>query len=290
MINEIVFYKCKQLFDDLSKINYVYTKGELTSFYVYSEFGRRKIGDIDILIDPNDIDEVKNILIKNGFCQPRNRICELFELKYSHQLMPFYKQILNDIILQVDVNINIFWGEYNNGIQYLKYFLNNYCCITIYNVLVKCMEINYFFIYLCLNIYKDLNSIYLLYENRVINKSKLHELFLLFENDNVMIEKLFTIANNCLCQKYIMYMALCLNEIYKSIKLDKLIEIFNSYYDEGLYKSYGLEEGERKLWKIPFKKRYESIDLRKIILADLNERDLKKIKLNEIVYGKKRSI
>ena len=87
-----------------------------------------------------------------------------------------------------------------------------------------------------------------------------------------------------------MYMALCLNEIYKSIKLDKLIEIFNSYYDEGLYKSYGLEEGERKLWKIPFKKRYESIDLRKIILADLNERDLKKIKLNEIVYGKKRSI
>ncbi len=67
MLNEVIFYFCRNLFIDLNKIDYVYIKGETTSLMAYDSIGSRKTGDIDLLISRDNIKQAEEILKNNGF-------------------------------------------------------------------------------------------------------------------------------------------------------------------------------------------------------------------------------
>ncbi|OLA09222.1 MAG: hypothetical protein BHW12_04415 [Coprobacillus sp. 28_7] len=80
MLNEVIFYFCRNLFIDLNKIDYVYIKGSI---------GSRKTGDIDLLISRDNIKQAEEILKNNGFSQKLNSsLSKLFNEKFSHQTMP----------------------------------------------------------------------------------------------------------------------------------------------------------------------------------------------------------
>ena len=56
------------LIHELKEINFVFLKGSaLISAEVFDDIGERMIGDIDILVDKNKIDEAQRILKNNGY-------------------------------------------------------------------------------------------------------------------------------------------------------------------------------------------------------------------------------
>ena len=126
MLNEVIFYFCRNLFIDLNKIDYVYIKGETTSLMAYDSIGSRKTGDIDLLISRDNIKQAEEILKNNGFSQKLNSsLSKLFNEKFSHQTMPWIK-VIGNLVIQIDINVNIFWGEYQGDYSIVKDFISNY--------------------------------------------------------------------------------------------------------------------------------------------------------------------
>lgn len=285
MLNEVIFYFCRNLFIDLNKIDYVYIKGETTSLMAYDSIGSRKTGDIDLLISRDNIKQAEEILKNNGFSQKLNSsLSKLFNEKFSHQTMPWIK-VIGNLVIQIDINVNIFWGEYQGDYSFVKDFISNYHYQNIYNVKIKVLDENLNFILLCLHQYKDMNSIYLLYKRKQYNKNAFYEIQSIIELNKIDFITILNYSLKYKCEKYIAYIINCLVYISTNSKLNIIYDLFKKYIDDELFDSYGLSINERKKWPINFINRYNCNDLFEIIKSDLNRKDITKIRINERIYG-----
>lgn len=98
-------------------VPYVIIKGEPLSLLCYNKNGARNSQDIDILIERQHLAYLERILIENGFVmhtksnKAEKRGNRILCISQSHQIPPYIKETQNQQI-EIDLNFDIFWGEY----------------------------------------------------------------------------------------------------------------------------------------------------------------------------------
>ena len=277
-----------KLADDLKCIPYAIIKGEPLAYFAYNSFGRRISGDIDILIERTSLQRIKNILLNNGYSYAISNLTrndELLSMAFSHQLIP-YQKIVNGFAIDVDVNYDVFWGEYTGKKVDIDKFLSDTIEMEIYGVKVKTLPPLKAMVQLILHHYKDMNSIFLLATRKSIKHEMFKDVYYLLKNnlEAISLDKLYNISAEYEIIPYVFYVLYYTGQIFDDDVLREYIEAFRTPEGERLLNLYGLCEKERKEWKCDFKTRLESENLLDLIKDDLTERDKEKIAINRRVF------
>ena len=270
----------------LSEINYAIVKGEPLSYYAYGQFGKRYFNDIDLLVSKDDLKTVRMILIENSFMPLReDQFSRVFSLGFSHQIVPFAKRI-GSFSIYIDVNFNIFWGEYAGKQISMKEFLNRTVSMQVHNCLIKTLPHIKFFIHIILHHYKDLNSIFLLATQKTIRLSLFQDLFNYFVNNKeyLPLDELFRICTEYNINDYVYYVLFYTCILFDNKDLKKYRDAFKSDQGENLLNKYGLSEKERKEWHIDFHTRLNNGILYDYIKSDLSANEIENIELNKKIF------
>lgn len=170
---KMIYKELKSVWEAMTGVNYAVVKGEALSQQIYGEPNMRRSGDVDILIDKDDIREVERLLQNAGFKQQdwgdssELRKIRILCMAYSHQIPSYYKDKVWTR-LNVDVNYDIFWGEYEGQRYSIKRFLEDVAETEIYGAKVKVLTLENAFVQLILHHYKEMNSLYHLYHGNYI--------------------------------------------------------------------------------------------------------------------------
>ena len=290
--DKIIYYKNKYTYSCLQKtlqmidgkIPYSLLKGDVLSLQAYQILNQRNYNDVDILIPRKYLQLLDEILRENGYVQNNHsRHDEIFLLSCSHQTFPYYC-MKNNIIL--DINHDIFWGEYQNKRIDIKEFLSDAMEMVLYGVKVKTLPPLKTMIQLILHHYKDMNSIYLLATRKSIRYDMFKDIYYLLKNnlDTITVDKLYAMSAEYEIIPYVYYVLYYTEQIFDDEILKQYVEAFRTVEGEALLNCYGLCEKERKEWKYDFKSRLESEELYSLIKDDLNEHDLNKISINKRIF------
>ena len=287
-----MYYHCNTLFDDLDHINYAIIKGAVLSQRIYSNPAIRKSSDIDILISRNQLDYVKSVLEKHGFQQSKVRNGKLVpytrrELVYhsvfTHQTASFRKLTSDPLcpIINVDINTDIFWGESSHKADMID-FLRHTEKTEIFGIKAKRLTTIYDFISLCLHHYKDLNSLYLLWQ-RGISLSKFCDIYYYLSNIQIEPQQLRYICNQLNVAEYVYYCIYQTTVIFDS-NFTVYLNALYSRQAESLLKRIGLSKNHYKymhkcIASYIFDDNFHS-DLEQMLTKD----DLLQIKANESFF------
>lgn len=268
---------------DLHNVNYANIKGEALSLQAYGKYGMRNYNDIDILINRNDIKLLEEILKNNGFTTHQTtKYNKILYLSASHQT-PSWRKVLNDdFSLFVDVNFDIFWGEYTGDRINIEHFLSDVSKTEIFGYNIKTLPLTKVFVQLVLHHYKEMNSIYHLATHDCIKKSMFCDIYNLIKNhkNELTIETICKISKAYNIVPYVFYILHYTNLIYHDTMIFECVERLKT--DEGIFllDKYGLAKSEQKVWSVDFKTRLESENLFLLVEKQLSEKDFKKLQDN----------
>lgn len=295
MLNKISinqrYATCKNIFEQLTDNSIIYSviKGAVLSKSAYDDIYARNSGDIDLLINRNNVDHVKQVLLDNGFIQgrisengitPFSRKELLFQSTMSHQIAPFVKSTENKLCpyVNVDINTDIFWGESDIKTD-LEYVLSETQDTVICNVSVKKLSLEMEFVALCLHHYKDMNSIYLLSQGSL--KLRLFcDIYFYLINNQLDIDKLISICNTLCSTKYIYYCIYYTNKIFNSDIHQEYLHRLCAPDCNDIPDTFGLTPNEVQEWKISFTERLFHSNINGYLMSNLSDRDIEKIQTN----------
>lgn len=284
------YQTCKPVFNSLSQIPYAVIKGAVLSNDAYGSPFIRKSGDIDLLTSREYVDTIKDILREHGFIQGKvtedgliscSRKELLFQTAMSHQTAPFIKQTSNPLrpYVKIDVNMDILWGESNQSID-MDYVLSHSTEAEIAGVTVKRLLPEMSFISLCLHHYKDMNSIYLLYEGG-LRLNLFCDIYYAFRNSPLDLDRLRQQSEALGVASYLYYCIYYTNEVFDDPDLANFLDSWSVYQDDRLMGSFGLTDSERKTWRVPFNERLFADHIQSLLEEQLDDADRAKITLNE---------
>lgn len=271
----------------IKHIPYSVIKGEPLSLSAYGKVGRRNSSDVDFLVSMKNIDSFKSVLLSCGF-KPKNnnRVDQITAVSFTHQSIPYYK-ISDQIKIEIDLNHDLFWGEYTGKRIDISEFLSDTIDMNIYGCKVKTLPALKAMVQLILHHYKEMNSIYHLTGHNCINYNMFKDVYYLWENnqETISLEKLYAISSEYEIIPYVFYVLHFTNWIFKDTELQKYVEAFRTSEGEALLDYYGLAEKERKRWKVDFQTRLETENLYELIRDDLTEADVEKLERNRKIFG-----
>lgn len=278
-----------QLKEMLSAINshYAIMKGEVLSKQIYGSAGQRHSSDIDILISRKNIFDVEQSLSKCGFYNTsKTRSDKITMLSASHQVAPWIKEIPPWGSMVVDLNFDVFWGEYEGQRIDIEEFLSDTIEMEIYGVKVKTLPQIKAMIQLILHHYKDMNSIFLLATRKSIKYDMFKDVYYLLKNniDTIPLDKLYAMSAEYEIIPYVFYVLYYTGQIFDDEILKQYIEVFRTPEGEALLNCYGLCTKERREWKCNFKTRLEAENLYDLIKDDLSPKDHEKIAINKRIF------
>ena len=293
MIERKILYKeLEPLFAALSSIRYAVVKGEVLSQQIYGVPNRRRSSDIDILIDKKNVKFLEEQLHNLGFEQMlpednsemrRNRVlC----MAYSHQIPSFHKDKFG-FHLNVDVNYDIFWGEYEGKRCSIDEFLSDTVDMEIYGVTVKTLPIEKAFVQLILHHYKEMNSLYHLSQHNTIRTDMFRDIYDMLINCKAMLsnDRVKQLCEVYLIGNYIYYMLYYTCQIFFDDILLEFINNLKLYQDDHLLTSYGLCVKERKSWSLSFNERLDNVNIVCLINSKISETDQIKIEIEKRIFG-----
>ena len=270
---------------------YAIIKGNILSHMAYGDSFIRPSGDIDLLMSRSNAEFIKCLLLDSGFVQGKVKQNKIYafsrkEIIYyssaTHQSAPYIKASQNSILpfINVDINYSVMWGEYKKSTD-INYVLSHvepyeFSGVTV-NKLIPEME----FISLCLHHYKDLNSIYLLSKNG-IKLCYFSDIFYYLERNLLDESLLLSLIQALDVGRYIYYCLYYTNMIFYSQRINNLMLLLARHCDEKIMNTFGLSDDERKNWETDFLTRLFHFDSQKHLLNQLNNSDLKKIRLNNL--------
>lgn len=284
----IIYQRFSSILDEIAHLPYAILKGESLSLQAYGELGLRHIGDIDILVDRNYLRIFEMKLSENGFAaQNISRADRIMMLSSSHQVIPWSKEVYPHVDIIIDLNFDIFWGEYSGKRINIDEFLSDINYVDIYGIQVKILPPLKSMIQLILHHYKEMNSIYHLAGHDSINYTMFKDVYYLWKNNQeaISLNKLYAISSKYEIIPFVFYILYFTNIIFADSDLNKYVEVFKTAEGIELLDWYGLANNERKLWKIDFKKRLETDNLYEIIKDDLTEADIEKLERNRRIFG-----
>jgi len=275
----------------IEKIDFHYAiiKGDVLSLQAYGKLGERSYGDIDILIPRDKIKIFEKILEENGFYPfDKTRENRVMMLSCSHQVFPWYKKIglLSNII--IDINFDLFWGEYNNKRICMDSFLSDTININVYGINFKTLPPMKALIQLILHHYKDMNSIFLLATRNSIKFEMFKDIFFLLKNniESIPLDSFHSICINLKIDAYVFYVLYYTGKIFDDVVLKQYIETFRTSYGESLLDVYGLKDEEKKIWHCDFETRLNSNNIFELIKNDLNHNDMERIETNKKLFSR----
>ena len=288
---KILYNELRPLFDSLVSVRYAVIKGEVLSQQIYGVPDKRRSSDIDILIEKSNVGMLEKQLKTLGFFQqlPQNeseiRRNRVICLAYSHQI-PSYHKNLCGFQLNVDINHDIFWGEYEGEKCYIDDFLNDTENINIYGVSLKSLSIEKTFVQVVLHHYKEMNSIYILSQRNSICTRMFRDLydFLKIKSDTLTVNKVKNLSIQYNIGSYIYYLLYYTNMIFKDEFLNNYLSALECYHNNDLLNSVGLNSLERRRWNNQFLERLDATDISKSLLELLDNNDKKKIMLNHEIF------
>lgn len=285
--NAIIFNELTGFFNELHEFPYAVIKGEPLSKMAYGEEGYRNSADIDILVHKSHVSELKSVLEKHGFSE---NICdengnkrestrtEKILLGYSHQTVPFVKISKYNIPIYIDINCDIFWGEYNKKRICMHSFLENFEFIKIYRSTIKTLKPLQMFVSLCLHHYREMNAPYYFKLNNPFNTYALQDVYYLYKNHIATnIKEFVKYVNENDLKKYVFFVLYYTHKVFPDESFYNDMKQLET--EEGVYglEYYGLCSNERKKWPISFEQRLNNPNLFKLIQHQLTEADKRKI-------------
>lgn len=283
-------YRSCECFFTQTEIKYAVVKGAVLSQIAYGDTFSRCSGDIDILIERENMDYAKDFLLSQGFIQgkvfgheirPFTREEKLFYASQTHQMAPFIKATGNSLCpyVNVDVNTDILWGESNRHVD-MHYVLANRNTINICGVQVEKLSAEMEFVAICLHHYKDLNSIYLL----SLGSLKLIlfcDIYFYLRNNDINKNYLVDIAEHLAVGEYIAYCLYYTNMLFQDQMMEEYCAVFGHFINLTKLNTFGLCDAERKEWNISFIERLFHPNLPKHFKSLLTSEDELKIKRNQ---------
>ena len=279
------------IFEDLNlrDIPYANIKGEVLSLYAFGRCGQRSYGDIDILVSRKNLHKLENMLMQYGYntSTTKTRADKVLMISASQQTAAWYKLTSQKFKSVVDVNFDLFWGEYTGRRIDIDQFLSDTIETEIYGVRVKALSPLKAMVQLILHHYKEMNSIYHLAGHNCINYNMFKDVYYLWKNnqETISLDKLYAISSEYEIIPYVFYVLYFTNWIFKDTELQKYVEAFRSSEGEAYLDYYGLAEKERKPWKVDFQTRLEADNLYEFIRDDLTEADVEKLERNRRIFG-----
>ena len=282
------YYDLKPVLNELATMPYAIIKGEPLSVLAYGRIGNRGSSDIDILIPKDRLNDVEALLIKYGYTTRQcSRIERIIMCAYSHQVAPWRKRLVPFGDTTIDINLDIFWGEYTGRRVSINEFLLNTIEIDIYGCTVKTLQPLQAMVQLILHHYKEMNSIYHLARHNCINYNMFKDVYYLWKNnkEDLAIEKIYSICTEYAIIPYAFYVFYYTNAVFKDEELQKYVDAFRTIEGETYLDNYGLTEKERRPWKVDFQTRLKADNLYELIKNDLTEVDIEKLKRNVRMFG-----
>jgi hypothetical protein len=288
---KLLYKELEPLFKELSTVRYAVVKGEVLSQQIYGVPDRRRSSDIDILIDKKNVKFLEEQLCKLGFEQKliedaseirRNRVlC----MAYSHQIPSYYKDKFG-FRLNVDVNYDIFWGEYEGKRCSIDEFLSDTLDMEIYGVTVKTLPIEKAFVQLILHHYKEMNSLYHLSQHNTIRTDMFRDIYDLLINHkrDLNSDIILSIGDKYCIGKYIHYMIYYTGQVFRHQIITLCLKKMIKHKDEKLIMGYGLNSKEQKKWSTSFASRLDNDNLWYEVEQGLSENDKKKIESCKIIF------
>ena len=280
------FKQIKPLLDKIP-YRYVIIKGEPLSVQSYGKLGERYSCDVDILVSRSNLQLFEKLLENSGFYPlGKSRNSRITQLCVSHQTLPWSKptSLWDNVV--IDLNFDLFWGEYEGERIDIGEFLSDTIEMDIYGVKVKTLPPLKSMVQLILHHYKDMNSIYLLATRKSIKYDMFKDVYHLWKNNkkDISLEKLYSISSEYQIIPFVFYILYYTNQIFNDSELEKYVNAFKTPEGEALLNCYGLCDKERKEWKYDFQTRLESDNLYDLIKDDLTEKDIEKIRINKRIF------
>jgi hypothetical protein len=288
---KILYKELEPLFEALSSVRYAVVKGEVLSQQIYGVPDRRRSSDIDILIDKKNVKFLEEQLRKLGFEQKlpednaeirRNRVlC----MAYSHQIPSYHKDKFG-FHLNVDVNYDIFWGEYEGKRCSIDEFLSDTVDMEIYGVTVKTLPIEKAFVQLILHHYKEMNSLYHLSQHNCIRTDLFMDIYAFLSNNcnELSVDRIQTLCDFYSINDYGYYMLFYVWHVFPDEMLHGYIDTLAKKANKQLLNCFGLNSLERKNWNISFAERLDSDNLKETVFKLITKEDKKKIDLNQTIF------
>lgn len=271
-------------FKNIRQLQYAVVKGDILSLQAYGSLGLRNYSDIDILINRTEIDFIEKKLIEFGFfSNQKDRHDRIFHIANSHQVSPWECNVEPWGRITLDLNFDIFWGEYEGKRVDVKEFLLDTVEVDLFGVKVKALPPIKALIQLILHHYKDMNSIFLLSTRKSIKYDMFKDIYHLLKNnlDSISIDKLYTMSEEYDIIPYVFYVLYYTGQVFEDEILKLYIEAFRTPEGESLLNCYGLCAKERKEWKCDFNTRLQAGNLFELIKNDLTANDQEKITINK---------
>ena len=216
------FNICLRHISNILKItseNYAMLKGAVLCNY-YPQ-GCRTSNDIDLLVLPENISEISNALLDNGFMQGKIKNdkfqkaerSEIIESRVMRgETVPFIKEVNLPSMKYLEVDINFSLDYKNSNKRNIEQMLNCAHYTMIGEMKVKTLEKIDFFIHLCVHLYKEATTlpwvemkrdmtlykycdIYIMLND--FSRSNIESLFKRAEQLNLMNECCFAIIHSC---------------------------------------------------------------------------------------------
>lgn len=288
VISKKRYEACSDLFLSLKRQQYVVVKGEPLSLLAYRKLGERHSSDIDFLVPKKSLKLIEDILGKNIFVSNSiSRSDRILMLSSSHQVQPWSKDIAVIGNVTIDLNFDLFWGEYNGKRIDIEQFLSDTIEMEIYGVKVKTLPPLKAMVQLILHHYKEMNSIYHLAGHNCINYNMFKDVYYLWKNNknDITLERLYSLCSEYEIIPYAFYVLYFTNWIFKDEELQKYVDALRTAEGEHYLDYYGLAEKERKPWKVDFQTRLETDNLYELIKDDLTKEDIEKLERNRRIFG-----
>ena len=286
IIGKMRYNELREIVPDIA-FPYAVVKGEVMSLYAYGSAGQRVSSDVDILISRDHLEEMGLILARHGFTSTaKNRREAVMALAFSHQIKPYTKRRAF-LSVDLDINFDIFWGEYAGTRVDMDTFLCDVKPVEIYSVTVMTLPLDKTFVQLILHHYKEMNSLYLLAEHNYIRTNLFQDVYYLLKQNP---EGCSPVAVSACCHRYgatpyAYYMVYYASLVFPDAMWAPYLEALHSAEGEALLDKYGLCEAEAKTWRIGFGKRLDAPSVLEYMRPDLTEADLAKIRQNRDVFG-----
>ncbi len=232
--------------------------------------------------------ELDNILRRNGYVQDERAALSRYEkiyASYSHQTSPYYKVVGGNRV-EIDVNLDLFWGEYLGKRIDISEFLQDSEEIVIYGKHYRTLSAEKTFLQICLHLFKELNSFdHLAYHNPYKRQLFDDIYYFLMNHKNLSLNRLYTLCAAYQVIPFVYHDLYYVSLLYPEPFVMEARKCFWCEEGEALIDCYGLAEHERKRWKIPFEQRLTETDLFSWIADDLTAEDREKIQIHKKIFG-----
>lgn len=205
------YIMAKNVMDEMNirGIDYAIEKGLPLAYYKTGRIGTRISNDIDIMTYRQNVTKIEEILLYYDFkcVHQLKRRERIMLISHSHQVPPYNKK-MGKLFSQIDINFDLFWGEYVGKRIDVAEFIGDTVEMEICGCRIRTLPLLKTMVQLILHHYKEMNSLYHLVDNIAIKKRFFEDVYLLIQRfpKEISVEKLYEACRQyVLCQEYIIF-------------------------------------------------------------------------------------